>query len=108
VELRRAVRYPIKAPAMFTWQGSVDRLQGEGVTRDISGLGAYVRTPTCPPPGITLQMEILLPPIEPTGKSVRVATEGRVIRVEGPAAGEAHGGFAMLSGGFAIVSIRNM
>jgi hypothetical protein len=48
-------------------------------------------------------MEIFLPSIVPAGKSLKVTTEGQVIRVERPAADEKLGGFAVLSEGLALV-----
>jgi hypothetical protein len=105
VELRHAVRYPIRASVVFAWQGPAGWLNGEGITRDISGRGAFVRTPTCPPIDVTVEMEIFLPPIEPRGKSMTVATSGRVIRVEHFAENEALSGFAVLGQGFGVVYV---
>jgi hypothetical protein len=48
-------------------------------------------------------MEIFLPPIEPEGTTVKVLSEGRVIRVEHLSADEAQGGFAALTEGSSIV-----
>jgi hypothetical protein len=103
VELRSAVRYPITASVVFSWQGPLGPLQGEGVTRDISKVGVYIHTPTTPPFAVAVQMEISLPPIEPEGTAVKVLSEGRVIRVEHPSAEEAQGGFAALTEGSSIV-----
>lgn len=97
------MRYPITASVVFSWQGPLGPLQGEGVTRDISKTGAYIRTPTTPPLAVAVQMEIFLPPIEPEGKAVKVLSEGRVIRVEHPSADDAQGGFAALTEGSSIV-----
>jgi hypothetical protein len=103
LELRRTVRYSIKAPVMFIWQSPAGSLRGEGVTRDVSGKGAYIRTPTCPPKEVTVQMKIFLPPLGPTSKPLNVTTEGQVIRIDHPAPNEKLGGFAVLSEGFALV-----
>ena len=104
VELRHAVRYPIKASVVFTWQGPAGWLRGEGITRDISGWGAYIRTPTCPPVDVGVEMEIFLPPVEPRGKSMTVATSGRVVRVD-HIEHEAPSGFAVLGRGFGVVYV---
>ena len=104
-ELRHAVRYPIKAPVVFAWQGPAGWLRGDGITRDISGNGAYIRTSTCPPIEVTVELEIFLPPIVVGGKSMTVATTGQVVRVEQPAASEARGGFAVLGDGFGILYV---
>jgi hypothetical protein len=42
-------------------------------------------------------MEIFLPPIEPQGKTMKVLSEGPVIRIEHPSAKEAQGGFAVFT-----------
>ena len=97
MELRSSVRYPVRASVLFTWQGPGGPLQGEGITRDISRIGVYVRTPTSPPLAVKVQMEIFLPPIEPQGKAVKVLSEGPVIRVEHPSANEGQSGFAVLT-----------
>jgi hypothetical protein len=104
-ELRHAVRYPIKAPVVFAWQGPVGWLRGDGITRDISGKGAYIRTSTSPPTGVTVEIEIFLPPIAAGGKSMTVATSGQVIRVEHFADKEALSGFAVLGHGFGILYV---
>ena len=88
---------------MFTWQSPAGSLQGEGITRDVSGKGTYIRTPTCPPKEVTVQMEVFLPPLEPAGKRLNVKTEGQVIRVDHPAPNEKLGGFAVLGRGLALV-----
>jgi hypothetical protein len=103
VELRSAVRYPITASVVFSWEGPLGPLQGEGVTRDISKAGVYIRTPTTPPFAVAVQMEVFLPPLEPEGTTVKVLSKGRVIRVEHPLADEAQGGFAVLTEGSSIV-----
>jgi hypothetical protein len=96
VELRSAVRYPIRASVVFTWRGPRGPLQGEGVTRDISIGGIYIRTPTSPPDAVALQMEIFLPLLVSEGKRLRVLGKGQVVRVEQSSADDAQSGFAAL------------
>jgi hypothetical protein len=102
VELRTIVRYRLGAPVVFSWRGQGGRLQGEGITRDISARGAFILTPTCPPAETMVRMEIFLPPLREAGQCVRLVTEGRVIRIEHSAAETARDGFAVVSEGFAI------
>ena len=83
MEARASVRYRFGTPAVFSWAGhSGGRLKGEGITRDISVGGAYILTPTCPPPKVVIQLEIFLTSPGTTGRSLRIAAEGRVLRVE--------------------------
>jgi PilZ domain-containing protein len=104
VEARASVRYRLSTPAVFSWDGHAGgRFLGEGDTRDISKGGAYILTPTCPPTGIMIQLKIFLTPPDPAGRSLRITTEGRVLRVEYPADSMARGGFAIESKGFQIV-----
>ena len=96
MELRSAVRYPIRASVVFTWRGPRGPLQAAGVTRDISIRGIYIRTPTSPPDAVALQMEIFLPSLESEGKLLRVLGKGQVVRVDQSSADDAQSGFAAL------------
>lgn len=108
VELRRTVRYRLGAPVVFSWRGQAGaRLQGEGVTRDISARGAFILTPTSPPAEVMVRMEIFLPALRDSGQSVRLAAEGRVIRIEHQAAETTQNGFAVVSEGFAIPELAS-
>ena len=103
VELRRAIRYSLAAPVVFTWTApGAHRFQGAGVTRDVSKVGAFVLTSSCPPVGAIVKMEILFPSFRIAGQSLKLLAEGRVVRVEHPAHSEAGNGFAVFSEGFAI------
>jgi hypothetical protein len=106
VELRSAVRYPIKASVVFTWEGPGGSLQGQGVSRDISRVGVYIRTATNPPNAVPIEMEIFLPPMEPEGKIVRVLSKGRVVRVEQPPTNESQGGFAAFTEDSSIARMK--
>ena len=49
-ELRKELRCRLDAPVLFFWENALHRrLQGEGTTRDVSVLGVFIATPTCPP-----------------------------------------------------------
>ena len=95
------IRYQLGAPAIFSWQSAQHkRMQGEGVTRDISPLGAFVFTPTCPPVEATIQIEVLLPPLTQAKATTRIKAEARVLRVEPNHEKGVASGFAVLSNGF--------
>src|SRR5580698_4543127 len=73
-ELRNRVRYRLAGDAVFAWEGSQKcRLQGEGVTRDISVAGAFIYTRTCPPVGTAVELDIFLSPAPGNG--------GRTVRI---------------------------
>ena len=51
----------MSVPVVFSWEGSrCDRFRGEGSTRDISAVGAYILTPTSPPVGAEVNVEIMI------------------------------------------------
>jgi hypothetical protein len=101
VERRNHLRYQLDFPAIFSWESSHrSRLQGEGITRDISLFGAFVFTPTCPPVETTIQLEVLLPPLTGAKATIRIKGVARVLRVEPRREKGVTGGFAVLSDGF--------
>lgn len=103
LERRTTVRYRLGAPAVFSWKAqNGNRLQGEGFTRDMNLKGAFILTHTCPPEGIQVSIDIFLPPLNKSRHSVRLITEGQVIRVEHADSGARRDGFAVVSQGFAI------
>ena len=96
MELRKRVRHRLAVDAVFTWRGAEDSwLHGEGVTRDISVAGAFIFSLTCPPVGATIQLDMLLLPLDSGARSLRLKTEAAVIRVEHASAG-ANEGFAIV------------
>src|ERR1700693_935556 len=101
MELRNRIRYRLSADAVFAWEGAQhDRLLGAGLTRDISLMGAFVFTLTCPPVGATVHLDVfLVPTTGASRKTVRIKTEATVIRVEHSAGSE---GFAAVSQDFTL------
>ena len=107
LHLRIAVRYGLRAPVKFSWEGPHrSRLQGEGMSRDVSVAGAFVLTPTCPPIGTTLQLEISLPPLYGSTPTVRLKGKARVLRIERAAEGKAQSGFAVVSRAFTMEELE--
>ena len=104
MEQRTEIRYRLTASVVFRWRGpGLHLLQGEGVCRDVSVTGIFVLTPTCPPTGTVVNMEIFFPSLRIGAQTLKLVTEGRVVRLEHPAWGEQGNGFAaLLSDGFAI------
>ena len=100
-EMRREVRYRLDAPVLFSWESSQHaRLQGEGVTRDLSVLGAFILTPTCPPVEVPIQVEIVLPSLTGLKPVIRVSGAARVLRVDHSSKGNGENGFAVVSDDF--------
>jgi hypothetical protein len=83
IELRKAKRYRLSAPALFMWAPQDGNLQnGKGVTRDINASGVYIVTDALPTVGALVQLEVLLPKLEFPGVGMFMAGEGVVLRVE--------------------------
>jgi hypothetical protein len=98
IELRKASRYRLSAPALFLWAPQDGPPQtGEGITRDISTSGVYVLAESSPPVGARVQLDILLPKLADASPGMHLHGEGVVLRVE---PGGAKGAVAT-EGGFA-------
>jgi len=95
IELRKAKRYRLRAPAHFLWAPQDGKPQsGKGVTRDINASGVYVLANELPPVGALVQLDILLPKLGDPGVGMSLAGEGVVLRVEPQGTGTSRGGFA--------------
>lgn len=82
MERRKAIRYRLSVPVVFSWEGSRrDRFQGEGSTRDISAVGAYILTPTSPPVDAVVNVEIMISALFGPTK-MRIKGSMRVQRVK--------------------------
>jgi len=99
-EVRREMRYPLRARSEFVWVGR-DGVQHEasGHSRDISEHGAYIVAKACPPPGAPVRMVIRFPHRgEPAGsRSIGMEMDGRVVRVELLLTSKAGWGFGIAS-----------
>jgi hypothetical protein len=97
MEMRKEIRYRLDSQALFSW-ASVEhrRLQGEGITRDLSVLGAYILSAACPPLQTAIQMEITLPSLSGMRTAIRIKGMARVVRVEHSAGGVGENGFAVV------------
>jgi hypothetical protein len=103
LERRKQIRHELSARAVFSWQGrEQERLEREGVTRDISELGAFIVTTSCPPALASVRMELFLPPLRGTVATVRLRAEMLVIRIEQAPPGDRQSGFAVEGPGFCI------
>ncbi|SRR5260370_34680645 len=101
LEMRKEIRYRLDAPALFSWESPQhQRSQGEGVTRDISVLGAFILTPVCPPVDVPIQVEVVLPSLTGLKPIIRVSGPARVVRVDHNSKGRGLSGFAVASEDF--------
>ena len=98
MKLREAIRYPLRLPAIFTWQGE-NRIshRTEGVTRDVSTKGVFVNAVVTPPEEAAIRIEFDFPPVREGADLVRICVDGRVVRVDKDEADPTHCGFAAIS-----------
>jgi hypothetical protein len=85
MDRRRYVRYQLSANAVFTWKGSGRAyLHAEGFTRDISPLGAFILSSSCPPVASAVQLDLFIFSSAKVGgpPSLRIRAEARVLRIE--------------------------
>lgn len=83
IELRKAKRYRLNAPALFMWAPQDGKPQsGHGTIRDINTSGIYVFTAAMPPVGALIQMEIVLPKLLDTSPGMHLQAEGIVLRCD--------------------------
>lgn len=83
IELRKAKRYWLSAPALFVWAPKNGKPQcGRGVTRDINTSGVYVVTDALPPVGARVQIEIVLPKLANASPGMHLEGEGIILRCE--------------------------
>lgn len=93
MELRKATRYSVSAPALYRWQRADGMLQeAQGISRDISDRGVFLLAKDLPPPGVHVELEVHLPAVAGTSRSAQLYGEGTVVRTSRPGAGES--GFA--------------
>jgi hypothetical protein len=98
MDMRKEIRYRLDAPAVFSWEGMGRRkLQGEGITRDVSVQGAFILTTTMPPPDCPIQVDLLLPSLTGVSSTMRITGKARVIRVDHPASNAWIRGFAVVT-----------
>lgn len=93
MELRKATRYRLNAPAFYWWESADGTLQeAHGVTRDISDRGVFIVTRHLPPAGVRVEIDVHLPSVSRAARSAQLHGEGAVLRSSEAEAGES--GFA--------------
>jgi len=97
IDMRKEIRYRLEAPAIFSWENFQNKLlKGEGLTRDISLVGAFVLTPTCPPNQTLIRVEVALPSLTGILADIRILGTARVVRIEHRFGGHGENGFAVV------------
>lgn len=100
-QMRKEIRYRLGTLAVFTWEGANRRrFKGEGMTRDISVLGAYILTATSPPADCVVRLDLMLPQLAGSKTAMRIIGDARVIRVEHCSGNDGMNGFAVVADDF--------
>jgi len=93
MELRKATRYRLHAPAFYWWESADGTLQeAQGVTRDISDRGVFIVAKQLPPAGVRVEINVHLPSVSSAARSAQLHGEGAVLRSAEAEAGKS--GFA--------------
>ena len=96
MERRKAARYGLRVPVVYSWKESQQKV-AVGFTRDISASGAYVlcEKSYCPAQGDTVSIQLILPPIaDMDAPGTKLEFEGQVLRTGD---GQQECGFAVLA-----------
>ena len=97
-EVRRQIRYPLRAPVIFRWIGRDGAAhEGKGNSRDISEGGAYIVTRSSPPMGAGITLQIRFPYLPELDRFHRIEMDGQVVRVDLLLDSRAGWGFAISS-----------
>jgi len=74
------MRYNLRLPVIFHWNDGTDRTGG-GFTCDVSVDGALIFSSTCPPVGVDIRIEVLLPSPDHSLEEIRIECTGKVKRI---------------------------
>lgn len=80
MNLRKAERYSVKAAVSFWWDSDGEVQEAGGTTRDISSYGVFVVSTLLPPIGEYLEIDVYLPSLPGTEKSIEMHGGGKVVR----------------------------
>jgi hypothetical protein len=84
MELRKATRYPVSAPAFYWWERADGTLQeAQGITLDICDRGVFVLAKEVPPVGKCVELDVHLPAVTGTARAAKLHGEGTVVRPSG-------------------------
>jgi hypothetical protein len=97
MELRKATRYRLSAPAFYWWESADGTLQeAQGMTRDISDRGVFIVARQLPPPGVRVEIDVHLPSVSSAARSAQLHGEGTVLRSSEAEAGQSGFGAAVV------------
>ena len=93
MERRKSRRYLLSVPAFCWWRHADGETRvTQGTTRNLSHRGAFIISESLPSPGVHVEVDVYLPSVGLTPRSVQLHGEGTVLRVS--QAGSGQSGFA--------------
>jgi hypothetical protein len=108
-EVRREIRYPLRARTAFLWVGRDGvHHDASGCSRDISEHGAYILAKMCPPVNAMMRMVIRFPHRRDPARSRWIEMDGRVVRVDLLLTNKPGWGFAVASTRSALQDIGDL
>ena len=81
IERRNSRRFPITLPVLFRWADSEEHYD-VGHCGNIGRGGIFIFAAKCPPVGVEIDVELMLPAFDLVPHPMRIRCTGRVIRVE--------------------------
>ena len=82
-ERRKASRYRLQLPVLFSWHDGDEMRTRGGFTRDVSVQGMFVTSSAAPPLRTALNVEVVLPPSVGRKPENIIKARGLVVRVSG-------------------------
>lgn len=97
MERREYARYAVQALIDFEWMEEGVLRREQGVTRDISQKGMFIRSNTMPPAKADMEVDVAFRDIASIPTNLRMRARSLVIRVELASGPRSLSGFAILN-----------
>jgi hypothetical protein len=79
-ECRTHVRYKLRLPVIYHYQSNGVEYTEGGFTFDVALDGALIFSSKCPPAGVDIRIEVLVPSPDRSGEELRIECTGKVTR----------------------------
>lgn len=109
MERRKFARFAVECPVLVSWKDPKGvSHRAEGVTRNVSVGGVLFRGRTSPPVGAQIEFNVFFPWLESRESTLRMTTEGTVVRASLPMNGGERDGFALEGrGDYILETLKN-
>lgn len=82
MDRRRSQRFDLRVPIICHWKDNQASHEMGGFSRDISRGGVFVVGSVLPKEETSIDLEVLLPPLQATSQELRLQCTGVVVRVQ--------------------------